>query len=90
MTYKFFKVICLHWYFILLLGFTWERKDYTWIHRAGNSFFVFSFSTFLLCWLFSYYSSARNLDNKRPISLLHYVHAKVIVVQKTFNQAMEA
>jgi hypothetical protein len=59
--------------------------------QGWKLFFVFNFSTFLLCWMFSYYSSACDLNNRRPISLLYYVHAKVIVVQKTtFNQAMEA
>jgi hypothetical protein len=58
--------------------------------QSWKFFFVFNFSTFLLFWLFSYYSSAGNLGNRRPISLLHYVHANVIVVQKNpFNQAIE-
>jgi len=60
--------------------------------QSWRFFFVFNVSTFLLYWLFSCVSSACNLDNKRPIALLHYVHAKAIVIQKkkTFNQAMES
>jgi hypothetical protein len=67
------------------------RTQGLYINSQGwKFFFVFNFSTFLLCWLFIYYSNACNVDNKRPISLLRNVLAKVNVVQKTtFNQAME-